>query len=211
MRVGRGMGYDGEGGGIFRTWSVLIPSLLHYPHTHPIATALYLLVMLIDAKMLEKQHRELSDPATAHACFLITSSLPSTRRAHLGGRVYSATRVRFDIFGRKDRYSKGSTRVDPLPVPSRTYGQPHTYLITPTTTSAREDVKDDAKMRLTRSSNTLHTVTRSGGDCNIDEGSTVRQWWILERSRRDKLLTSGIQMSGGVAELLVHFIMVLSY
>ena len=47
--------------------------------------------------------------------------LPSTRRALLGGKIYSATRVRFYM-------------------PSRTYGQPHTSLTNDaTTSSARED------------------------------------------------------------------------
>ena len=36
--------------GMMRTWSVLVPSLIHYPHTYPIAAAPYLLVVLVDAK-----------------------------------------------------------------------------------------------------------------------------------------------------------------
>jgi len=143
--VGRGMRYDGEGGGMLRTWSVLCPSLLHYPHTYPIAAAPYLPVVLLDTKMLEQHRRELSEPANAHTCFLIEyPSLPSTRRAPSGGRIFLATRVRFNIYGRKDRSSYGGTCLDPLPMPSRTYGQPHISLTNdPTTSSAREDVRDD--------------------------------------------------------------------
>ena len=84
MNVGRGMEYDGEGSLILLTWSVLLPSLLHYPHTYPITAAPYLLVVLVDTKMLKQQQCELSEPANAHVCFLITYPfLPPTRRALL--------------------------------------------------------------------------------------------------------------------------------
>ena len=58
MRTGRGMRYDGKGSGTLLTWSVLLPWLLHYPHTYPIAAAPYILV--VDTKKLKQQHRELS-------------------------------------------------------------------------------------------------------------------------------------------------------
>ena len=70
-----------------------------------------------------------------------------------------AIRVRFDLSGGKDRYSNSHPCVNPLPISSTTYG-PHTPLITPTTISAREDIRGDAKIGVTRSSNTLQTVTR---------------------------------------------------
>lgn len=143
--MGRGMRYDGEGSGMLCTWSVLRPSLLHYSHAYPIAAAPYLPVVLLDTNMLEQHHRELSEPANAHASFPIKyPSLPSTRRAPSGGRILFATHVRFNISGRKDRSSYGGTCLNLLPMPSRTYGQPHIFLTNdPTTSSACEDVRDD--------------------------------------------------------------------
>jgi hypothetical protein len=122
--------------------------------THPIAAVPYL-VVLVDTKMLERQHRELSEPTTAHACFLITYPLPSTRRALLGGRIYSSIRVRFDFAGRKDRYSKGGTCV--------------AYVIR--NLWAASYISFNSNDNLCR-------------DCNIDKGSAIRHWWRLERSRR---------------------------
>jgi len=56
----------------------LVPSLLHHPHAYPIVAALYILVVLIDTKILE-QHASHQSPPT-HPCFLFTyPSLPSTR------------------------------------------------------------------------------------------------------------------------------------
>ena len=71
-------------------------------------------------------------------------------------------------------------------MPSRTYQQPHTSLMTPTTTSAHKDVRDDVTIRVTCRSTTLQMITRCGGDSNIDGGLAVRQRGRLERSRRDK-------------------------
>ena len=125
MNVGRGMEYDGEGSLILLTWSVLLPSLLHYPHTYPITAAPYLLVVLVDTKMLKQQQCELSEPANAHVCFLITYPfLPPTRRALLGGRIYTASRFCFDFSGQKDGYSNGCTCTDLLPLSTRTYRRP---------------------------------------------------------------------------------------
>ena len=106
-----------------------------------------------------------------------------------GGSIYSATCVRLDFAAWKDsysnRYSSGGTRVDPtrvdpLPMLSRTYGRPHTSLINdPTTSSSREDVRTDVRMRVAHISNTLQTVTRCEGDCNTnprtDEGLAARR------------------------------------
>ena len=53
--------------------------------THIQAAASYLLVMLVDTKMLERQHRELSEPANAHACFLIMYPFPPFHTASTFG------------------------------------------------------------------------------------------------------------------------------
>jgi len=107
-----------SGSGMMRTWSVLVPSLIHYPHKYPIEAAPYLLVGLVGTKKLRQQHPELSKPANADACFLMVyPSLPSTRRL-LSEKAYSATRVRFEVFGQKDIYLNGGTCAHALPMPS---------------------------------------------------------------------------------------------
>jgi len=89
------------------------PSLLNYPHKYLIlAAAPYLPVVLINTNKLKRRHHQLSDLANAHACLLIRYP-PFHKTSTLVGRIYSAAR-----------------------------GQPHTSLITITTASAREDIRD---------------------------------------------------------------------
>jgi hypothetical protein len=123
--VGTRTGYDGDGHGMVHTWLVLLPSLLRYPHTYPLAAAPYILVVFVDTKKLKQQHRESSEPANAHSRFLTAypPSLPHDKH-FLGGSIYSSTRVRFDLSGRKDRDSNSGTCVDSLPMSSRTYRRP---------------------------------------------------------------------------------------
>jgi len=68
--AGRGVSYDEVGRGIVHTWSVLLPSLLRYPQTYPIAAAPYILVVLVETKKLEQQHHDLSEPTNAYAPLL---------------------------------------------------------------------------------------------------------------------------------------------
>jgi len=143
----------------------------HYPHKYPIAAGPYILVVLVDKKKLEQQHRDLSEPTNAHACFLFT--IPSSLHATRTFAWQDILGHCLDFSDRKDIYSNGGICVDPLPISSRTYRRPHTSLITPTTSSAREYIRNDVKMRVTRSS-TAFQNTRCGGTCNIDEDLVIR-------------------------------------
>ena len=114
-----------SGNGMVRMWSVFVPSLLHYPHMYPLVAVLYILLVLVDTKNMEQQPRKLLEPVSTHVRFLV--SIPSARQALLGRSIYSAPHVRFGLFWWKDRHLNGGTRVDPVPMSSRTYGRPHTF------------------------------------------------------------------------------------
>jgi len=143
-----------RGSGMMRTWSVLVPSFLHYPHTYLTAAAPYYLVLLVDTKKLEQQRRKLSEPASAYVCHV---SLPP-----------------FHTFGWQDIFGHSCSLRSPWPDgqtlewylsihcpchPESTDG-PHTYFITPTTTSACEDVKNYVKICVAHSPTVVHPMWR---------------------------------------------------
>ena len=110
--AGRGVSYDEVGRGIVHTWSVLLPSLLRYPQTYPIAAAPYILVVLVETKKLEQQHHDLSEPTNAYAPLLFLFTYHFHAMITLGGRIYSGAHVRLDLSSWKDifeqRYSSQS-------------------------------------------------------------------------------------------------------
>jgi len=111
---------DGERQWDGATWSVLLPSLLHYPHAYPIAAAPYIMVLLVDMKKLEQQHGELSE-CICHICVsqsCIPSSLPHEEYFWVAGytRVCSISLV-----GRADTRT---VLINLLPMESRIYGRP---------------------------------------------------------------------------------------
>ena len=131
--------------------------------------------------VLEQQHRELSEPANAHTCFLFTHPyFPSTRRpSWAAGYTRPLVFISISLVGRTDTRTEVLVSIPSLCHPEPTDSLIH--LLTPTTISAR-DVSD----HVTRSSTTLQMVTRCGGDGNIDGGSAARQRGRFERLRRDK-------------------------
>ena len=180
------MGYVGAGSGMLCTWSVLLPSLLHCPHTHPMVAAPYLLVMLLDTKVLEQQRRGLADTATANACFLIAyPSRPSTRRALWGVGIYSATRVYFLISLARRTETRNAVLVSiPFSIPFPFLCRPK---FTDGLTHPLPATQRQALFAKTRVTVVPTPFSRScGEDCNIGESSAGRHRGRLERPRRDK-------------------------
>jgi len=152
----RGKGYDGERQWDGATWSVLLPSLLHYPHAYPIAAAPYIMVLLVDTKKLEQQHGELSE-CICHICVsqsCTPSSLPHEEYFWVAGYTRPLVFVR-------SLWPEGQTLERYLSIycpwnPESTDGP----RITPTTTSAYEDVKIYVKICVARSPTADHPMWR---------------------------------------------------